>query len=160
MLTIDLSMYLIQSTILVVLLRLHVGSSDMANEISQRTIILLENGKTYKISSHDGHTSTLLLPDIDSNLEETDTRIVLYIKYIEKSMPDIKTLRVRAKDSDIFFILLYHAKSFTPDVIMDTGDRLLSIKDIHVSALLSLHTFFGPYCISSFKGKGKVKSKS
>ena len=73
------------------LLRLHWGSSDMANEISQRTIIFIENGQAYNISSHDGHTSTMLLPEIDSNLEETDTRIVLYIKYIEKSMPDIKT---------------------------------------------------------------------
>ena len=46
---------------------------------------------------------------------------------------------------------------------MDTGDRLLSIKDIaenynqtHVSTLLSLHAFSGSDCTSAFKGKGKV----
>lgn len=100
------------------------------------------------------------MPEICSNLEETDARIIFYIKYIEETMPHITTVRVRAKDSDIYFILL----SFTTDVVMDTGDRLLSVKDIaenydenHLSALLALHAFTGSDCTSAFKGKGKVR---
>lgn len=63
-----------------------------------------------------------LLPEICSNYEETDVRIIIYIGYIQTKMPHIKTVRVRAKD--IFFILLYYAKSFTVDIIFDMGNKL------------------------------------
>ena len=99
----------------------------MAKEISKRPPIFIENGQDYRISSHDGHTPVEMLPQINSTFEETDVRVVLYIKNIEESMPHIKCVRVRAKDSDIFSILLYYARLFSVDIIMDTGERLISV---------------------------------
>ena len=64
------------------------------------------------------------LPEICSSHEETDVRIIIiYVKHIQTTMSHIKTIRVRAKDSDIFFILFYFAKSFTVDNLMDTYRR-------------------------------------
>lgn len=86
------------------------------------------------------------------------------MQYIQTKMPHIRTVRVRAKDSDIFFILLYYAKSLTVNIIFDMGDRLININQLaeeysqeHISALLALHAFTGADCTSAFKGKGKVR---
>ena len=54
-----------------------------------------------------------------SNQEETDTRIVLYIKYAE--ILGFPTVVVRTPDSDIFFILLFHASSFNIGIYLDIG---------------------------------------
>lgn len=108
-----------------------------------------------------------LLPEITSDLEENDVRVILYINYTEESVPHIKSVRVRAKDSDIFFILLYCTMQSHSKLLMSwilAGERLLSATDLtenydqdHVSALLALHAFTGSDCTSAFKGKGKVR---
>ena len=85
------------------------------------------------------------------------------MQYIQTKMPHITTVRVRAKDSDIFFILLYYAKSSTVNITFDMGDRLVNINQLatdysedHISALLALHTFTGANCTSVFsKAKGR-----
>ena len=85
----------------------------MMEEIVRKPIIFVEGGQAYKLACLGGVTSVEHLPEICSSHEETDVRIVIYIKYIQTTMSHIKTIRVRAKDSDIFFILPYFAKSFT-----------------------------------------------
>ena len=79
-------------------------------------------------------------------------------------MPHITTVRVRANDSDIFFILLFYVKLSTVKIIFDIGDRLININKVaeeyshdHTSALLVLHAFTGADCTSAFKGRGKVR---
>ena len=78
-------------------------------------------------------------------------------------MSHIKIIRVRANDSDIF-IRLSFTKSFTVDILMDTGEKLINISHLadnysqeHISALLALHAFIGADGTSAFKGKGKGK---
>lgn len=78
-----------------------------------------------------------LLPEICSNYEETDVRIIIYIGYIQTKMPHIKTVRVRAKD--IFFILLYYAKSFTVDIIFDMGNKLTTWTHFSSAGFACLH---------------------
>ena len=74
-------------------------------------------------------------------------------------MPHITTVRVRANDSDIFFILLFYVKSSTVKIIFDMGDRLININkhDHTTSALLVLHGFTGDDYMSAFKERGKVR---
>ena len=63
---------------------------------------------------------------LQSNQEETDTRIVIYIKYAEDQ--DFKS------DTDIFFILLFHAHDLEITVYMDIGtgkkQRLVNILEL------------------------------
>ena len=56
---------------------------------------------------------------IKSNQEETDTRLILYIRYAESL--GFPTVVVRTPDSDIFFILLFHVSSFNIGIYIDTG---------------------------------------
>ena len=59
------------------------------------------------------------LPEIYSNQEETDTRVVLYLHYA--AALGYKSAVVRTPDTDIFVILLYHAHAIKLTVYLDTG---------------------------------------
>ena len=56
---------------------------------------------------------------LHSNQEETDTRIEIYLHYVEKL--GFKSAVVRSPDSDIFFILLLHAHEISITIYFDTG---------------------------------------
>ena len=125
---------------------------------------LHRRGQAFKLACLGGVTSVEHLPEICSSHEDTDVRIIIYVKHIQTTMSHIKTIRVRAKDSDIFFIFLYFAKAFTVDILMDTGEKLIIISQLadnysqeHIAALLALHAFTGANCTSAFKGKGNVR---
>ena len=80
-----------------------------------------------------------------------------------------KSVRVRSPDSDIFFILLHHARLLKGlQVLFETGNGntrccidvtklALSYTQVRCSALLGYHAFSGCDSTSAFKGKGKVK---
>ena len=72
------------------------------------------------------------IPSLTSNQEETDMRVVLYIKYAESL--GFPAVIVRSLDSDIFFILLFHANSFNIIIYIDVGMGK-NRKLINVSAL-------------------------
>ena len=87
------------------------GSPSIMEESVRRPIIFIEGVQAFKLDCLDGVISVEHLPEICSGHEETDVRIIIYIKYNQTTTSHIKTIRIRAKDSDIFFILLYFAKS-------------------------------------------------
>ena len=101
-----------------------------------------------------------------SNQEETDSRVVLYSQYASQQNYD--SVRIKSPDSDIFWILLYHARGIDSQVLYDTGfgnnRRLINITQISnhytqavCNALLGVHGFTGCDSTSCFKGKGKVR---
>ena len=70
------------------------------------------------------HTSMLqvMLSEIhslQSNQEETDTRIVIYIKHAEDQ--GFKSAVVREPDTDVFFVLLFHAHDLEITIYVDIG---------------------------------------
>ena len=150
-------------------LLLQVWSSDnQATKFKGRKVIIVCEGKAYKLTSLDGvHTLRENMPDLDSNQEETDTRIVIYCKYGNDQ--GYKYITVRSPDTDVFFILTYYAKLIdTATVLFDTGKgnkrRLINITEFcsgmtpdYSAALLSLHAITGCDTVSAFKGRGKKK---
>lgn len=105
------------------------------------------------------------LPELYSNQEETDTRVVLYLHHA--ATIGYKNAVVRTPDTDIFLILLYHANSIRLTVYLDIGSgkhrRLVNISELaeslgkeYCASLLGLYVFTGEDCTSAFKGKGKV----
>ena len=60
------------------------------------------------------------MPDLGSNQEETETRIVIYCKYGNDQ--GYKYITVRSPDTDVFFILTYYAK------LIDTATVLFDMK--------------------------------
>ena len=107
----------------------HWSSPFIVEEIVRRPIIFIKGGQAFKLACLDGLTSVEHLPEICSSHEETDVRIIIYIDDIQTTVSHIKTIRVRAKDSDIF-ILLYFTKSFTVDILVDTGMKLINISHL------------------------------
>jgi len=49
----------------------------MMEEILRRPVIFIEAGKAFKIESHAGVMSKELVPEICSNHEETDVRLII-----------------------------------------------------------------------------------
>ena len=105
------------------------------------------------------------IPSIRSNQEETDTPVILYIQYAESL--GFPSAVVRTPDSDIFFILLFHAHHFNVIIYLDIGmgknRRLINMSALSDemgkdwrTVLLSFYVFTGEDCTSAFKGEGKV----
>ena len=101
-----------------------------------------------------------------SNQEETDSRVVLYCQYAHNQ--GYEHVRVRSPDTDIFFILLHHAKTLPCTIYFDTGTannkRLVNITELvanytqeYCTALTALHAFSHCDTTSAFKGIGKIK---
>ena len=116
------------------------------------------------------HTSMfqVMLSEIDSlqsNQEETDTRIVIYIKYAEDQ--GFKSVVVHTPDTDVFFILLFHTHDLEITIYVDIGTgkkrRLVNVSELALTlgkgwctTLLGFYVFTGEDCANVFKGKGKV----
>lgn len=103
--------------------------------------------------------------ELTSNQEETDTRIVLYLKYAAKL--GYKSAVVRTPDTDIFVILLFYANTTGLTIFLDIGTgkhrQIVNISQMAESMgadnckmVLGLYVFTGEDVTSSFKGKGKI----
>lgn len=103
--------------------------------------------------------------ELESNQEETDTRVVLYLNYAVKL--GYKSTVVRTPDSDIFFILLHYAHSIPLTIYLDTGSgkhrQIVNVSELseskgadYCTTMLGLYVFTGEDVTSAFKGKGKV----
>lgn len=103
--------------------------------------------------------------ELTSNQEETDTRVVLYLKYA--ATMGYQSAVVRTPDTDILCILMHFAKSLDIVVFLDTGSgkscKLINVSELaetsgqeYCSTLLGMYVFTGEDSTSAFKGKGKV----
>ena len=105
------------------------------------------------------------IDSLHSNQEEADTRIVIYIKFAKDQ--GFKSVVVRTPDTDVFFILLFHAHDLEITIYVDIGtgkkQRLVNVSELAstlgkewCTTLLGFYIFTGEECASSLKGKGKV----
>lgn len=88
----------------------------IADKLQSRKFILINEGDAFDISMPK-HES--FIPELKSNQEETDTRIVLYCKYAAEQ--GYEQIIVKSPDSDIFWILLAHSSSIVSEILFDTG---------------------------------------
>ena len=102
---------------------------------------------------------------LESNQEDTDSRIILYIAHAQEQGYD--KVVVRSPDSDVFFILLHYAHTFHVKILFDTGSgnkrRLMNITELaeelgdqYCQCLIGVYVFTGEDTNCAFKGKGKV----
>ena len=105
--------------------------------------------------------------ELMSNQEETDTRTVIYLKYAAKL--GYESAVVRTPDTDIFFILLYHARHIALTIYLDIGigkqRKVVNVSEIadrngpeYCDMMLGVYVFTGEDATSAFKEKGKVGS--
>ena len=144
------------------------SSSQFATKLEGKKIILICEGKAFKVSCCNGLLVKTELTELSSDQEETDTRMILYCFYAKQN--GFKNVVVRSPDSDLFFILLNYTHDLTGiTVYFETGKknkkRLINITELgthytseYCKALLGLHAFTGCDSTSAFKGKGKVRA--
>ena len=105
------------------------------------------------------------LPQLCSNQEETDTRVVLYLHHTVNL--GYKNAVVRTPDTDVLVILLYHAHTITLTIYLDSGSgkhrKVINLSNLagslgesYCETLLGFSVFTEEDCNSSFKWKGKV----
>ena len=149
-------------------LLLKIWSADYAApQLANRNLVLAVKGHSYKLDS-DGNTTTVTeLDDYYTSQEETDTRIIVYLKLVA-SVNDRAVVIVQSPDSDVFILLLYYSHKFTLRILMDTGlgdnRRLINITELShdlgtnfCKALLGLYVFTGEDTNAAFWGMGKVR---
>jgi hypothetical protein len=101
------------------------------------------------------------------NHDEADTRVCLHAKDADRSTDN---LVIRASDTDIAIVMLYHSHKFTAKIWMDVGissknsRRLICLTDIANSlgrqlcaSLQAFHAYSGCDYTSAFVRKGKVR---
>ena len=143
-------------------LMLRVWSSDCAaSHLQSRKVMLVVQGRVFCLTSPDGLTvEHSELHSLESNQEETDTRIVLYIAHAQAEGYD--RVVIRSPDSDVFFILLHYAHTFQLTILFDTGSgdkrRVMNITalsqdlgDDYCQCLLGLYIFTGEDANCAFK---------
>ena len=111
------------------------SQDDFLSKIEGRDVVLIKQGAAFQMSKEKG---VVEIHDLISNQEETDSRIVLYSVYAASK--GYEYVRVRTPDSDIFWILLYHARHINTTIFYDTGfgskKRLINV------STLANHSFF------------------
>ena len=107
------------------------------------------------------------IEEYSSNQEETDSRIILYLRLIS-TVNDTVTVIVRSPDSDVFILLLCYSHKFTLRILLDTGTgehrRLIDVTELSndlgvdlCKSILPLYVFTGEDTNGAFRGKGKVQ---
>ena len=135
--------------------------------LAGRNFVFVVQGKVYQLDSDGISTHVTELKQFYSNQEETDSRIIVYLKLVA-SVNEKGTVIIRSPDSDVFILLLYYSNKFTLRLLLDTGSgdsrRLIDIselgKDIGedlCKALLGFYVFTGEDTNAAFRGMGKVR---
>ena len=118
-----------------------------------RAVMLFVQGKMYAFTSPDGHSiQQKAVTSLNSSHEETDSRIIQYIAYVEET--EYESVVIRSSDSDVLFILLSYAASFDLTIFLDIGvgnkRRLIDVSAMasdlgedYSNALLGLYIFTG-----------------
>ena len=100
-----------------------------------------------------------------SNQEETDSRVVCTANMLMNMATNMSAF---SPDTDIFFILIHHAKTLPCTIYFDTctgnNKRLINITELvadytqeYCTALTAVHAFSHCDSTSAFKGVGKIK---
>ena len=123
---------------------------------------IVADGEIFKIYED----NVIAIPELESNNEEADTRIMLHAQHVSQDFP--KNL-VLSPDTDVFIICL----SFQPVIdanyrrFIDIGAVVENIdqnpnlcessKESLLSAFAGFHSFTGCDTVSAFAGRGKIK---
>ena len=102
---------------------LQISQAEVAvSHVKKCEASLVGGGDTgFNLTKNDRKDDVHEIHKLNLNQEETNTRVVLYLKYAAKK--GFKSTVVRNPDANIFFILLHHAASIGIEIFLDTCSR-------------------------------------
>ena len=100
----------------------------------------------FELFVHGDQVQTRELHELYSNQEESDTRVILYLRHAEKLGHE--SAIVRTPDSDLFFLLLYHSHHISLRIFLDVGvgkhRKIVDVSDLASSFCISNQNFRKP----------------
>ena len=98
------------------------SSNQFASKFEDKEVTLIRDGRAFKILCVNSMVQKSIVPEIESDQEETGTRIILYC--FQAKLDGFKNVVVRTPDSDIFFILLSYVHALDGiTVYFETGKK-------------------------------------
>jgi len=120
------------------------SGSDFRDKLQNKMVIAVCEEKAFLLTPDGDGVSAHEIRTLESDQEETDTRVILYCNYAVEQKFDY--VRVRSPDSDIFFILMYYAPNLNITILFDTGSGIREGYWISVSwHVISHHHTVMPY---------------
>ena len=141
------------------------------DSLKRKELYVNDRAKTWRFTD----SSTELVPDLHSNQEEADTRLILHAKHASVTCYDVN---ISSPDTDVFVIALSQLEHINanPYMMTGTGDNKQAIdlkavanetnerlnhnncsQELYLKAVLGFHCFTGCDSTSSFSGRGKNK---
>ena len=148
------------------------SSSEAAKKLMNRDVYLVVEGHLYHFTSDGEEVTVVEEEDYLTTHEETDHKIILYLKLISNLLTNNQQKNkviIRSPDSDVFIKLLYYSHYYQElTLIMDTGTgdsrRLIDVSELArdkgkdlCKSIPGFYVFTGEDTTSAFKGKGKVQ---
>uniref|UniRef100_A0A0L8I6V7 Uncharacterized protein n=1 Tax=Octopus bimaculoides TaxID=37653 RepID=A0A0L8I6V7_OCTBM len=114
-------------------------SEVSADILTAHEMVLICEGTAFQLTSDGHNTFCQEIHSLESSQEETVTRVILYWMYAKERR--CKSVRVRSPDSDIFFILLHHARFLERLQILFQTEKINTRGCIDVTKLTMSSTF-------------------
>ena len=144
---------------------------EYRNKIRQKDLYVMDGVEVIKLSS----TAITTIKELNSNHEETDTRMVSHANHASS---DSNPIVIASPDTDVFVICLAFQHIINSDIFFLTGVKnsrrtidisavaenifvtfnlCKALKEMIMESLIGLHSFIGCDTTSAFAGRGKVK---
>ena len=144
-------------------------SASYSDILTEHTVYFAIDDVCFRYSIEHGKYVCQEVPELRSQHEEADTRIVFHADFVEKEQQS-KTIAVRSCDTDVFILLIHHAMNMEASIWMDTGlsarnnRRHINVTDLAstltppvCASLPSFHAFTGCDYTAAFLRKAKTR---
>lgn len=143
------------------------ASDRHAEKIGDRSLYVTHGCDCTLISVIEGRVVSTFVPELQSNQEEADTRMLLHASHASSN--GYPQVCIRSSDTDVEVLALYHQEAITGNITIASGTRsrirLISIPQLRqlvgsttCKVLPGLHAITGCDTVSAFVGKGKQKA--
>lgn len=141
-------------------------SQDSAKIPQSIELYLCHERQCTRLRKTNGKVVGDIVPELESDHEEADTRLLLHAKHASSTHTSII---ITSPDTDVFVLSLAACQDLSAHVFFLTGSgtnqRIFNVNMMAskygssvCKAIVGLHVFTGCDSVSAFKGKGKVKS--
>ena len=136
--------------------------------LKECTVYVNYNNICIQLTGNENGVETTAVPELRNTHDEADTILALHANHASSTQPDANIV-VRANDTDVLVILIYHSNHFKCQLFMDVGSNDDNTRRyIHVTKLAesmenmslvlpALHAFTGCDYTASFLRRGKIK---
>ena len=100
------------------------SNRSFTDKLDDRQLFVTHGESCTKISVHDGKISAVPIPELNSNHEEADTRMLLHVQHSSKA--GYERVFVKSSDTDVEVIACYHQATIRSEIYIISGTKTRS----------------------------------